>query len=219
MPKVHKVKQGETLTKIAKKYKFSSIEAIYDHDLNEEFRKERPDPNMLYPGDEINIPDIEATPVTKNTNGAYSFMVKRLPKEVFRIKIEGKDGLDLSKGRVVMDIAGQKIDGAISPGGVIEIELPDDASGAGNIDIFMKPDSDEPTHSYEVTMGHLDPVEQLSGVQARCNMLGFPCGVPDGLMGRNTRNGVKEFQETHGLDVDGVPGPMTKAKLKEVYGC
>ena len=50
-------------------------------------------------------------------------------------------------------------------------------------------------------------------------MLGFDCGVADGIMGGKTRTGVKAFQDENGLDVDGEPGPMAKGKLKEVYGC
>jgi peptidoglycan hydrolase-like protein with peptidoglycan-binding domain len=30
---------------------------------------------------------------------------------------------------------------------------------------------------------------------------------------------VKEFQKKHNLTVDGIPGPITQAKLEEIHGC
>lgn len=36
----------------------------------------------------------------------------------------------------------------------------------------------------------------------------------DGILGADTFNAVKDFQKANGLDVDGIPGPNTLAKLK-----
>ena len=215
----HTVAQGETLTRIAKQYEFVDPETIYQHESNKAFREKRPDPNIIFPGDEINIPDKEKIVKAGYTGGKHVFTVKKPPVEMFRMKIQNKAGKAWAGKRVTLDVSGQTLDAEIGDDGLIEIELPNGDESGGNLNVFMDPNSDEPTHQFEVQMGHLDPVEELSGVQARCNMLGFYCGVADGVMGGNTRRGIKEFQAAHGLDVDGVPGPMTKGKLKEVYGC
>ncbi len=89
---------------------------------------------------------------------------------------------------------------------------------AGEINLYTDPESDKPSHIFEVELACLDPVEELSGVQARCNLLGHPCGVAGGIMGSKTRSGIKSFQGKNDLDVDGVLGPMTKGKLRDVYG-
>jgi N-acetylmuramoyl-L-alanine amidase len=68
-------------------------------------------------------------------------------------------------------------------------------------------------------LGHLDPVDELSGVQARCNLLGHDCGVVDGIMGSNTRQGIKAFQTHNSLEVDGIAGPLTQQALQKAYGC
>jgi len=39
----------------------------------------------------------------------------------------------------------------------------------------------------------------------------------DGIIGRNTKVAVRQFQKKYGLEVDGIPGPITKEKLNEVY--
>jgi hypothetical protein len=40
----------------------------------------------------------------------------------------------------------------------------------------------------------------------------------DGIYGSSTKEAVRTFQKAHGLQVDGVAGPITRAKLKEVLG-
>ena len=62
MPKQHTVKQGESLSLIAKAYGFSDYRSIYDSNLNEAFRKDRPNPNAIQPGDVLTIPDKELAP-------------------------------------------------------------------------------------------------------------------------------------------------------------
>ncbi|MFL0799397.1 MAG: peptidoglycan-binding protein [Agarilytica sp.] len=219
MATTHTVAQGETLARIAKQHKFASWQTIYNHVENKPFREKRPDPNIIFPGDQLKIPEKEDRMSSGSTNSTHVFRVKKPEIEKFRVKIQNSSGRAWAGKRVVLSVGGQNIDAPIGPNGVLEIELPNGDESEGELKVFMDPNSEEPTHEFEVQLGHLDPVEELSGVQARCNLLGFDCGVADGIMGSKTRTGVKKFQASEGLDVDGVPGPMTKGKLKEVYGC
>lgn len=41
------------------------------------------------------------------------------------------------------------------------------------------------------------------------NLNGFPCGIPDGIYGRNTEQAVKDFQASRGLKPDGIIGRLT----------
>lgn len=219
MATVHTVQQGETLNRIARQYDFISGEKIYNHEDNAEFRALRTNPNVIYPGDQINIPDKEDKVVWGSTNQTHVFRVPRPQIDMFCVRIQNRAGKPWAGKRVTLTVGGQHIDAPIGSNGLIKVDLPDGNETTGELKIFMDPNSDEPTHQYDVQLGHLDPVEELSGVQARCNFLSFECGVADGIMGRRTRAGVKEFQAEHDLDVDGVPGPMTKGKLEEVFGC
>lgn len=219
MAKVHTVQQGETLNRIAKTYKFVSGETIYNHADNAEFRKIRKDPNVIFPGDKINIPDKEDRTGSGSTNSTHIFRVKKPIIETFRVRIQNRSGKPWVGKRVSLVVGGESFDAPIGSDGVVSVDLPIGDETGGELKVFMDPASEEPTHIYEVQLGHLDPVQELSGVQARCNLLGFDCGVADGIMGSKTRAGVKEFQADNGLDVDGVPGPMTKGKLEAVYGC
>lgn len=53
--------------------------------------------------------------------------------------------------------------------------------------------------------------------QAQCLLeyLGYEPGVIDGANGPNTRDAVTAFQAAEGLTADGIPGPLTEAKLLE----
>lgn len=45
------------------------------------------------------------------------------------------------------------------------------------------------------------------------NLNGFPCGLADGIFGRNTENAVRAFQESRGLEPDGIIGRQTWAAI------
>ena len=63
------------------------------------------------------------------------------------------------------------------------------------------------------------PASYLTGVQFRLNALGFAAGPVDGIMGPITDGAVRRIQKAYPpLKIDGVPGPLTQAKLAEVAG-
>jgi peptidoglycan hydrolase-like protein with peptidoglycan-binding domain len=59
----------------------------------------------------------------------------------------------------------------------------------------------------------------VAGQQARLSNLGYFTGDIDGTDGPEFQMAVEEFQCEQKLTVDGICGPKTQAKLKEVYGC
>ncbi|MCX5264510.1 peptidoglycan-binding protein [Streptomyces sp. NBC_00199] len=61
-------------------------------------------------------------------------------------------------------------------------------------------------------------VEAVAEVQCLVRRHGFdPKGI-DGSFGPNTRAAVQEFQRSHGLDADGIVGPMTWRELRKPGG-
>ena len=57
MSQTYVVVAGDTLTKIAQKFGKASWRVIYDAPENAEFRLRRPNPDRIYPGDRLVIPD------------------------------------------------------------------------------------------------------------------------------------------------------------------
>jgi hypothetical protein len=52
----HVVKPGDTLSGIARRYGVKSWQELYYHPSNASFRSKRPNPDLIFPGDQVNIP-------------------------------------------------------------------------------------------------------------------------------------------------------------------
>lgn len=69
----------------------------------------------------------------------------------------------------------------------------------------------------DLSTGDLHDLWTVHDLQEALNRTGAGLFV-DGDMGPNTTSAVIAFQEVHGLKTDGIPGPVTLAKLAEVAG-
>ncbi|SDI63186.1 C40 family peptidase [Alteribacillus bidgolensis] len=58
--------------------------------------------------------------------------------------------------------------------------------------------------------------QEVEALQAQLQQLGFLKMEPTGVYGEVTEHAVKDFQQEHGLQRDGVAGPVTLNKLKEL---
>jgi hypothetical protein len=58
---IYVVKHGDTLSGIAKHHGIHSWQALYNDPSNTAFRAKRPNPNLIFPGDQVNIPTKGAT--------------------------------------------------------------------------------------------------------------------------------------------------------------
>ena len=67
----------------------------------------------------------------------------------------------------------------------------------------------------DLGMGHLDPIEDLSGVQARLENLGFHCGDEEGELGPRTRVALKRFRAQHKIEEAELLGPATLKQLEK----
>ena len=56
--------------------------------------------------------------------------------------------------------------------------------------------------------------ERIRLIQQALHAAGYHPGPVDGKLGRLTQRAIREFQEAHGLSVDGKVGPKTWAKLE-----
>jgi N-acetylmuramoyl-L-alanine amidase len=80
--------------------------------------------------------------------------------------------------------------------GFLDETIPPDASVGI---IVLDEGEDEQVH--EGMLGHLDPIDTISGVQARLNNLDYNCGDEDGILGVMTRNAIRNFQADNDLEI------------------
>lgn len=218
MSTTHTVQQGENLSKIARLHKIPNWRDIYFHESNADFRKKRPNPNIICPGDLIHIPDSVNKSVTIRTGAHHVFYVDR-ETQTLTLRLLGEDGRP--KGRVQADLTinGQKKSVISSADGKLKIEFDDPAVETMHVDVFADPESSEPTHQYELQLAHLDPADTLSGLQARLNGLGHDCGVVDGVYGKRTKEGIKSYQAACNMNADGQPTAAIYLSAQKDFGC
>ena len=57
--------------------------------------------------------------------------------------------------------------------------------------------------------------DDIAALQSILTTLGFNPGPIDGIFGNKTAAGVRAFQQACGITVDGIVGPVTRARLAE----
>jgi hypothetical protein len=211
----HVVKQGECLSSIARRFGFSNWRTIYDHIENTEFRQLRPNPNLLYPGDRLFIPEREQREERGATEQRHRFKRRGEPTRL-KIRLIDSEGEPLTNKRCLLEAGSGRNEAPTDDEGCIEINIPPETE-SGILLLHADTDSGEDEWMWNLQLGHLDPIDEVSGVQGRLNNLGFDCGPVDGISGPRTEAAVREFQGKYNLTVDGIAGPQTKGRLTEVH--
>jgi hypothetical protein len=207
MPTKYVVEPGDCIASIAFANGFFP-DTIWNHPDNAELKTKRKDPQVLLEGDEVTIPDKQIQQTDGATEQRHRFRLKGVPK-VIKIQLIDNSHPVANLG---LDIF---IDGihsrATTDGqGWVKHPIPPDAKEA-----MLRYDNGM---EYELDLGHMDPVDEVSGVQKRLWNLGHYTGEIDGLLNDQTVGALKQFQNGHQLTVTGEADDPTKSKLKELTG-
>lgn len=213
--KTHRVKQGECMNSIAKKYGFKQYSRIYDDSANDELRNKRPNPSILFPGDKVKIPEKTKKEESVSADSKHKFKVNGYRTHL-RLLIEELDGTAIGGKAYELEIGKDVYEGTVGGDGLIEQEVIADAK-KGGLTVWLD-DEKQKACCWPLEIGYLDPPETISGAQGRLNNLGFSCGPVDGIEGPLTEAAVKAFREKHSLSETGPLGDETKNKLKDIYG-
>ena len=216
MPDYYTVQQGDHLSQIAKDNGFTDYTVIWDHPNNADLKKLRQNPNVLFPGDEVFIPDMEQKQESGATDKRHSFAVD---KKTLKLRLVLEDAYEkpIANQQCALLVDGQAFQPTTDGKGKLEQEIPLDAKEA--VLTIRGDDTPFANEVIPIKIGHLDPVAEISGQVARLNNLGYFAGALDGSDEDAFESAVEEFQCDNSLTVDGICGPKTQAKLKEVHGC
>ena len=216
MPKYHTVQQGECFSSLAHKYGFKDYRFIYDHPENAELKEKRKNPNVLFPDDEVFIPDNELKEVGKETEKKHKFILHQ-DKVMFRIVLKDQDDKPFAGHRYKMIIEKAEFEGKTGGDGKIEQKINANARH-GKIILYPKESgAEEIIAVVPLSFGYLDPVHKTSGVQHRLNNLGFGCGKADGVIGEKTKAALLAFQKKYDLPETGNPCSQTCEKLRQMH--
>jgi hypothetical protein len=201
------VKQGDCISSIANRHGLF-WEKVWNHPQNAKLKEKRKDPNILHPGDVVFVPDKEEKQESGATEQRHRFCEKGVPEKL-RIKLMAGDE-PIANENYVLDIDGDLRSGTTDGEGNLKETIPPNAKRAK---LWLGEEKQE----YEIDLGHLDPVSEITGVQARLNNLGFYCGTVDGIKGPKTTAALKRFQKKHGLKETGEVDEKTRDELKNAH--
>lgn len=203
------VGEGESIRSIAKDQGFF-WKTIWDHGKNAQLKNERKDPNVLFEGDNVFIPDLEKKYVDKPTEQTHEFIRKGEPAK-FKLRLQTMDQPRKNEPYTLI-IDGKVIHGSTDGNGKLECPIPGNAKGGK---LILKGGKEE----YAVKIGNLDPVDKPSGVRQRLNNLGFNCGASstDEKLDPETADAIRQFQEKYKLQITGKITDEFKSKLKQLH--
>jgi hypothetical protein len=205
----HTVQQGEHISRIAEHYGFHDSGVIWDHPSNAALREQRQNPSVLLPGDQLFVPEKQVKKVVCATTNTHRFRLHAEPV-LLRLVLRDLNSDPIANTPCTLEVNGQIYELTSGADGLVEQKIPRTAeSGRLTFGQLVIP----------LQIGHLDPVAEVSGWRARLNNLGYNAGKSDDPLDPQLQSAVEEFQIDYELTVDGMCGPNTQAKLKEVHGC
>jgi hypothetical protein len=205
------VKQGDCVMSIATNYGLL-WETVWNHADNRGLKQLRKDPNILFPGDTVVLPDktprVEAAPTDQ-----LNKYVKKNNRAQVRLRL-----LDLKRQPRANLQYTATVDGVGSSG---------QSDGDGYITLIVLPNARQlklkvtdgsKTDEYSLPLGSIDPIEELSGAQQRLTNLGYPCGDEQGTLGELTKTAIGAFQKERNLTVTGDLDDATRQALQQIHG-
>ena len=202
------VKQGDCISSIAFKYGFFP-DTIWNDSKNSKLKQDRKDPNVLLPGDEVYIRDKEEKEESCASEERHSFRRKGVP-EIFNIQFKINDEPRANEAYVI-DIDGELSEGQTDENGIAEIWIPPNAKKGK---ISFRDTGEE----YELELGELDPITEISGVQQRLQNMGFYEGPIDGKMSEELEQAIRIIQERNDLEPTGKLDETTRDMIQEEHG-
>jgi len=202
------VKQGDCISSIAFAYNLFP-KTIWDHPDNAELKKLRKDLNALFPGDVLIIPDKESKEESCQSGKKHRFRRKGVPErlriqfcvgdyeaddeddDIFRKNVPYTLDITIKDGSSV-----PRKTGKTDNDGFLDEMIPPDAH-KGKIVL----DEGEDEQVFEILLGHLDPIDTISGVKARLENLGYDCGEDDDPDNPETLEAIRDFQQRNDLKI------------------
>ncbi len=208
---VHTVIQGESVLSLSRQYGVPP-DKILNHADNSELRQRSRDRGILFQDDDLLIPEIEMREENCATDQRHRFRCTNRNADL-RVRFM-KKGEPRSGQSFVVRAGNREIRGNLDNDGWLVARIPADAQEAT---VTLGEGARQET--FQMRVGHLDPISEWRGVQQRLNNLGFACGEENNENNEDTAEAIRMFQTKNGLTSTGELDDATRSRLCEVYGC
>lgn len=223
---VHVVGARQCMAWIANRHGFRAASTLYDHPRNAALRRERPDPDLLWPGDEVQILVGEER-FDEIATGARHPYWARSASRWLRVVLHDADGAPLADVEATVLLSGgRNVVRTTNGNGLLEAPVPPDADRA----VVVTAHYQWPLDLANVRPISGSPDEGRSGAWRRLANLGSHArpagragaqgGAAGGVAGRRDDFDavVWDFQSRHGLEPTGRLDEATVAAVIAAYG-
>jgi putative peptidoglycan binding protein len=207
MPIRHVAQQGDSVISLSETHGFFA-DTIWNDPGNANLRERRADMNVLMPGDTVVIPDKRPRVEKRATGARHSFRRKGVPA-FFRLQVYDMH-IPRANQPYELTVDGVTRKGTTNGEGILEEYVPPLAK-SGELIIG------EDRFRIQLQFGHLDPSDEITGVQKRLNNLGYDCGEAGGELDELTKTALWRFQREHGLPETGEPDAETLQLLDTIH--
>jgi hypothetical protein len=242
----HTVTQGECISSIAQDYGFF-WETLWNHSENQQLKQLRQNPNVLFPGDIVFVPELTVREESAASEQCHRFRLKGVPAKL-RLRVMGtpeeiepepRETVEQRRGGRELVIESEapqsestedeprtdvpfvlEIDGVVLSEGTTD--------GDGYLEVEIPPNAREGRLIVErgterelvipLQLGGLDPIDTISGVKQRLHNLGIGPGELNDVEDEGLSSALRWFQERHGLEVTGSLDQATRDALRDAHG-
>jgi N-acetylmuramoyl-L-alanine amidase len=208
--KLYTVQPGDCIESIAFEQGLC-WETVWNAPENADLRQLRSSPSILFPGDEVYVPPKRGKSVVRPTEQRHRFVRRSVPSSL-HIIVKNEHG-PRAREPYVLEVDGEQLQGTTGDAGEIRRNIPPNARRC-RVRVGAEPDAVE----YDLPLGLLDPLSELTGVQQRLGNLGYPCGQADGTLSSATIAAITLFQQSVGLPPTGEVNQATRDALQREHG-
>jgi N-acetylmuramoyl-L-alanine amidase len=206
----HAVRKGDCITSIAAAHGHF-WDVVWNDPANAELKELRKHPNLLMEGDVVHIPPIRLLTFSLATGATHRFRRKGVPATL-RLRFT-----DFDRPRADLPYK-LMVDGALNQEGTLD--------AAGQLEARIEPGAKralvllgDPPEEHEFLLGHVPPVSEIAGVQARLRNLDYAAGPAADRVTPELSAALRRFQRDWEIEETGEPDEATRQKLAEVHGC
>jgi hypothetical protein len=198
MGKTVTVQAGDTLLSIAQAQGIFDWQRIWNHSQNRSLREQRSNPQVLYQGDQVYVPD--KTEFFKQVQVAvdqiHTFRAKK-PACHFSVFLKDERGRPYAGHKYHLKLGDQVHQGMTGDDGLVCHPI-SPAVKTGELTLWRSRNNPQDAYTWVLQVGHLNPVDTVSGVKQRLKNLGYQVGPLDENLDAVTTSAIANFQRHMG---------------------
>lgn len=195
------IKQGDCISSIAKD-RGHFWQTIWNHPANAALKRVRKTPNVLMPGDRLTIPPLRVKQEQGATEQKHRFRRRGEPSAL-RLRVL-ECGEPVANERYVLKVDGELFSGTTDGQGRLFVPIPGIAR-EGELRVGER--------VYQLALGGIDPLSEISGIQSRLANLRYNCEVT-GRLDQQTFEALNRFRQAAGLPASDTIDDETRDALE-----